>query len=265
MPAHLPFHFFYPFIRIPARTAKTPPSPRSWGLGAPNPSQRHRLAALRPPCSWGGGASAWSQSAPSPKRRRRQAPARGLAAVNSRHRPIRNEKKHPSPLLVGLGCVNPGPTALAGRTAAPRSWGLGASTQRQRHWPAALPPPCSLDGCSSAWSQSAPSPKTPQAASPCSWACRRQLPSPPHSERKEASKPPTLGAWMRQPRAKGTGRRHCRPAGGKPLLVGLPPSTSAIAPTETKRRAPAPCSWGGRSSARRQRHWPPALPAYSDT
>ena len=28
---------------------------------------------------------------------------------------------------------------------------------------------------------------------------------------------------------------------------------------------PPPCSWGGCASTRRQRHWPPALPAYSDT
>ena len=41
MPAHLPFHFFYPSIRIPPRTANVPPPPNrrtqapySWGLGA---------------------------------------------------------------------------------------------------------------------------------------------------------------------------------------------------------------------------------------
>ena len=53
-----------------------------------------------------------------PKRRRRQAPARGLAAVCPHVRPIRNETKRPSPLLVGLGRVNPEPTALAGDTVA---------------------------------------------------------------------------------------------------------------------------------------------------
>ena len=77
---------------------------------------------------------------PPPKRRRRQAPARGLAAVNSHRHPIRNEPQHPSPLLMGLGCVNTGPTALAGGTAAPCSWGGRSSTSRQRHWPAALRP-----------------------------------------------------------------------------------------------------------------------------
>ena len=55
-----------------------------------------------------------------------------------------------------------------------------------------------------------PSPKTPQAAGPCSWACRRLFPPPPHSERNEASPPPAHGADLRDPRAEGTGRRHCR-------------------------------------------------------
>ena len=52
-----------------------------------------------------------------PKRRRRQAPARGLAAVFPRLRPMRNETKHPCPLLVGHGCVYTTPKALADRTA----------------------------------------------------------------------------------------------------------------------------------------------------
>ena len=50
-------------------------------------------------------------------------------------------------------------------------------------------------------------------------------------------------------------------AGGKPLLVGLPPSAPSTAPTGTKRRTPTPCSWGGCSSNPSQRHRPPALPA----
>ena len=57
--------------------------------------------------------------------RRRQAPARGLAAVCALHRPTRNAKKHPCPLLVGHGCVASEPTALAAGTAG--------------HWPPALP------------------------------------------------------------------------------------------------------------------------------
>ena len=52
-------------------------------------------------------------TSPPPNHRRRQAPARGPAAVCTLHRPIRNEKKHPCPLLVGHGCVDPEPTALA--------------------------------------------------------------------------------------------------------------------------------------------------------
>ena len=58
-----------------------------------------------------------------------------------------------------------------------------------------------------------PSPKTPQAAGPCSWACRRLHPLPPRKKRKEAPMPPARGAWARRPRAEGTGRRHCRPRG----------------------------------------------------
>ena len=113
-------------------------------------------------------ATSISPVSPPPKRRRRQAPARGLAAVYSRLRPIRNETQHPSP--------------------------------------------------------------------------------------------PTRGAWVREHVAEDTGRRHCRPAGGRPLLVGLPPSIRSTAPFGTKRRTPAPCSWGGRSSTSSQRLWPSALP-----
>ena len=50
-------------------------------------------------------------------------------------------------------------------------------------------------------------------------------------------------------------------AGGRLLLVGLPPSTPAAAPTETKRSAHAPYSWGMGASARSRRRWTPALPA----
>ena len=59
-----------------------------------------------------------------------------------------------------------------------------------------------------------PSPKTPQAAGPCSWACCR-LPAPPsHAERNEAPMPPARGAWVRIPRAEGSGCRHCRRTAG---------------------------------------------------
>ena len=49
--------------------------------------------------------------------RRRQAPARGPAAVNTLHRPNRNEPQHARPLLVGRTCVNFEPTALSAGTA----------------------------------------------------------------------------------------------------------------------------------------------------
>ena len=56
-------------------------------------------------------------TSPPPNHRRRQAPARGLAAVCALHRPTRNAKKRPCPLLVGHGRVDPGPKALAAGTA----------------------------------------------------------------------------------------------------------------------------------------------------
>ena len=104
-------------------------------------------------------------------------------------------------------------------------------------------------------------------------------PSASHHTPPKHPRHPAHGAWVRQPRANGTGRRHCRhparrvgvrlhgakaprpqnAAGGKPLLVGLPPSTPTATPFGTKRRTPAPCSWGGRSSTSRQRHRPAAL------
>ena len=61
------------------------------------------------------------------------------------------------------------------------------------------------------------------------------------------------------------GARQRRPthafAGGRLLLPSLPPSAPAAAPTETKRSAHAPCSWGMGASARSRRRWKPALPA----
>ena len=103
--------------------------------------------------------------------------------------------------------IYPHPITHRQSTPSPRSWGLGASTQRQRL--AALRPPL-LTG----------------------WVCVCMEPKHPVSQ---------------------------NAAGGKPLLVGLPPSTPTTTPFGTKRRTPAPCSWGGRSSTSRQRHWPAAL------
>ena len=142
MPAHLPFHFH------PSASHHTPPKhPRhpAHGAWARQPSangtgRRH----CRPQARRVGVRLHGAKAPRPPKRRRRQAPARGLAAVNSRHRPIRNEKKHPSPLLVGLppSTRTAAPFGTKRSAQAPYSWGLGASTQRQRHWLAALPPPC---------------------------------------------------------------------------------------------------------------------------
>ena len=50
-------------------------------------------------------------------------------------------------------------------------------------------------------------------------------------------------------------------AGGRPLLVGLPPSVPSTAPPETQRNAHAPCSWGIGASIPSRRRWPAALPA----
>ena len=50
-------------------------------------------------------------------------------------------------------------------------------------------------------------------------------------------------------------------AGGRPLLVGLPPSTRTAVPCGTKRSTHAPCSWGMGACSTRRRHWLPALPA----
>src|SRR5699024_8684389 len=56
--------------------------------------------------------SSFPSPAPPPQnRRRRTAPARGPFAVCPHHRPVRNETQHPSPLLMGLGCVNTEPKA----------------------------------------------------------------------------------------------------------------------------------------------------------
>ena len=109
-----------------------------------------------------------------------------------------------------------------------------------------------------------PSQKPPQADGPCSWAVRRVCALPPEQKRNEASPPPAHGADLRDQRAEGTGRRHCRPpgppsprlptaAGGKSLLVDLPPSARTSAPSETKRSTQAPCSWGlGACTCRRR-------------
>ena len=102
--------------------------------------------------------------------------------------------------------------------------------------------------------------KPPQAAGPCSWACCRLHAPPSHSERNAADPPPACGAGLRLHGANGTGWRHRRPAGGRPLLMGRPPSARTTVSFGTKRSAQAPCSWGLGASTSSQRHWLAALP-----
>ena len=97
-------------------------------------------------------------------------PLMGLGCVESE--PTALAVGTADPLLMGLGCVNPAPTALAAGTAAPLLVG---------------------------------------------WGCVCMEPKRPVPQ---------------------------NAAGGKSLLVGLPPSTPATAPFGTKRSTQAPCSWG---------------------
>ena len=55
------------------------------------------------------------------------------------------------------------------------------------------------------------------------------------------------------------GRLPQNAAGGRPLLVGLPPSTPSTAPSGTKQSAQAPYSWGLGASASSRRRWLPTL------
>ena len=78
----------------------------------------------------------------------------------------------------------------------------------------------------------AASPNAPQAAGPCSWACRRLLPPPPHPNRNAARPPPARGAGARLHGAEGFGCRHCR--------LGLWAfGRVTLCPTGAKRAAPA--------------------------
>ena len=100
--------FFRGFPRQASRRASLPVFPASPGGSPAAPLS----SFLSPP--------------PPPKNhRRRTAPARGPFAVCPHHRPVRNETQHPHPLLVGWGCVESEPKALAGGTAAPLLMGLG--------------------------------------------------------------------------------------------------------------------------------------------
>ena len=78
-------------------------------------------------------------------------------------------------------------------------------------------------------------PQTPQAAGPCSWACRRLRPLPPRKKRKEAPMPPTRGAWARRPRAEGAGRPHC----GHSRIFVTTPEPTVRPPSRMAKRRPS--------------------------
>ena len=82
----------------------------------------------------------------------------------------------------------------------------------------------------------------------------RAVPAHHHSSASAASARPAL-PFTSPPRPPKTA------AGGRPLLVGLPPSVPSTAPPETQRSAHAPCSWGMSASIPSRRRWPAALPA----
>ena len=73
-----------------------------------------------------------------------------------------------------------------------------------------------------------PSP-TPQAASPCSWTCRRVRALPPDRNETKQVRPLLMGRALRDPRAKGTGRRPCR--------LTMEPTAPAGGPAAARRRA----------------------------
>ena len=85
-------------------------------------------------------------------------------------------------------------------------------------------------------------------------APRAAVPAHHHSSASAASARPAL-PFTSPPRPPKTA------VGGRPLLVGLPPSAPSTAPPETQRSAHAPCSWGIGASIPSRRRWPPALPA----
>ena len=180
-----------------------PPSPRNHPAGgtAGFARTRSRDQSLENPFLGDGGR--FPAASPSPERRRRQALARGLAAVCAHSCPKRNESQPVCPLRVEQTGVNSEPTALAAGTAGP------AGSARTRSRDQSLENP--FLGNRPPFSRS-PRPPTPQAAGPCSWACRRLLASPPQPERNAARPPPIRGAGVRQHGAEGAGFRYYRMA-----------------------------------------------------
>ena len=96
---------------------------------------------------------------------------------------------HPSPTSRGLGCFV---SFLFRRQSAYTADGPRAGAVRLRR---------SGDGRRGKTDDG--SPKPPQAASPCSWTCRRLLPPPPQPTRTAAHPPPARGAGVRLHGAEG--------------------------------------------------------------
>ena len=208
-----------------------PPNTTATQIRAPSPAN---TAAPRPLNRFAKNAAQRANPPPvrlPPNRRRRQAPARGPAAVYALCRRNRNETQHPSPLLMGLGCVNTPPKALAAGTAGPKAAG-----------------PCSW-ACRRLHAQPFHSERNAADPPPARGAGLRLLRAKGTGCRH--CRPPARGAWVRLLRAKGTGRRHSRP----PCSWGLGASTSSQrhwspaqpAPRTTR---PAFCPARGRFSDR---------------
>ena len=112
----------FPASPLAAKTVLQPPPAtaifprRPAGRTAGSARTRSRVQTLENPFL---GTAAVSPSPPFPQRRRRQAPAHGLAAVCSLHRPNRTETQSARPLLVGRALVNTAPTATGRRHCRP--------------------------------------------------------------------------------------------------------------------------------------------------
>ena len=262
----------------------------------PAPAQESKPLGI----PFSGNASVFPPSLRPPKRRRRTAPALGPSAVCALYRRNRNETKQDRPLLVGRSCVTNAPKALVAGTAGPPAHGAwarkyGANGTGRRHCrpaPAQESKPLGIPFSGNA-SVFPPLPvpqnrrrrQAPARGPAAVYAlCRRN-----RNETKQV-RPLLVGrsCVTNAPKALSAGTAGLHPlkspnpwespfletppfsphlsvpqnaAGGRPLLLGRPPSTRTVAPFGPKRSTPAPCSWGGCASTSSQRHCQPALPA----
>ena len=111
--------------------------------------------------------------------------------------------------VFSAGAAFPCSAGARGRPGSPAGGAGPAGSARTRSRDSSLENPFLGNG---SHFPTAPSPKPPQAASPCSWTCRRLHALSPHSERNAANPPLARGAGLRQHGAEGAGRRPCRPA-----------------------------------------------------